>query len=91
MVWLPAPSADVVKLAVPAFNGTLPEIAVEPSKKMTLPVAALGTTLAVKVITVPNVAGLALAARLTLVFALGAATVCTNAALVDAASRLLPV
>src|ERR1700753_2676891 len=91
--WLPAASADVVKLAVPALRGTLPEMAVAPSKKVTLPVAEVGATLAVKVRAAPTVAGFAPAVRLmpTLALALTTATVCTNATLVVAATRLSPV
>ena len=91
MEWLPTPSAEVVKLAVPALSGMLPEMAVAPSKNVTLPVAEAGATLAVKVSDVPTVAGFVPAVRFKLTLALALATVCTNAALVDAASLLSPV
>jgi hypothetical protein len=86
MEWLPA-LREVAKLAVPLLSGMLPEIAVAPSKKVTLPVAVLGATLAKNVSGVPAKTGFVaeitrrLMSALTLVI-----TVCTNTALVDAAN-----
>lgn len=43
--------------AVPALNGTLPEMGEPLSKNVTVPVALAGATLAVKVSELPNVGG----------------------------------
>ncbi len=91
MEWLPALNAEEVKLAEPLTRGRLPEMAVSPSKKITLPVAEAGVTLAVKVSAVPEAAGFEPAVRLTLMTALGLATVCISMGLVDAANLLSPV
>src|SRR5262249_10454221 len=82
MEWLPAPRAEVLKLAVPPARGRFPEIATVPSKKTTLPVADAGATLAVKVSGALNTEGLlpALRARLIVELALGLLMVCDSAA-----------
>lgn len=81
----------VVKLAALPLRGTLPEIAVPPSKKTTLPVADTGATLAVNVSAAPATEGFAPPVRLTLMLALGRATVCNSMGLVEAANLLSPV
>jgi hypothetical protein len=53
-VWLPSPSAVVEKLAVPFASVPLP-IDVVPSRKVTVPVAAAGETVAVNVTDWPDV------------------------------------
>ncbi len=50
---MPEASVVVVNLAIPLFAGTEPEIAVAPSKKTTVPVAALGAMVAVNVAGAP--------------------------------------
>jgi hypothetical protein len=42
IVWTPALSVEVVRVAVPLFIAPVPRI-VEPSRKVTLPVTPLGT------------------------------------------------
>src|SRR5262249_56229933 len=44
MEWLPAPKADVLKLAFPPLRGRFPEMATAPSKNVTVPVADDGVT-----------------------------------------------
>lgn len=82
MEWVPPPKAEVLKLAVPKVRGKLEEIATGPSKKVTVPVAEDGVTLAVKVNEVPNTEGFVPLLRRTLIeeFALGLFTVCNSAA-----------
>lgn len=53
----PAPRAEVLMEAVPALRGTLPEMGEPLSKKVTVPDALAGATLAVKVSELPNVGG----------------------------------
>lgn len=91
MEWLPAANPAVVKLATPLLRGVLPEMAVPPSKKITVPVAEMGATLAVNVSAVPDAEGFVPAVRFTLMLALGLATVCRSMGLVDAATLLAPV
>jgi hypothetical protein len=79
--WVPAAKVEVLKLAVPPLiRGTLPEMAIATSKKITVPVADAGVTLAVKVRGAPNTEGSvpALRRRLTAEFTLGLFTVCDN-------------
>ena len=57
MEWLPALNAEVVKAAVPPMRGRLPEIGVVPSKKIMVPVADAGATLAENVSAAPMGAG----------------------------------
>lgn len=91
MEWLPALSV-VAKLAVPLLSKMLPEIGVAPSKKVTLPVAVVGVTLARSVSGVPAKTGFEaeIARTLTCAFIL-IMTVCKNTGLVDAPTWLLPV
>src|SRR5215469_3412526 len=61
MLWLPAVKVDVVSVALPVFNPTVPRI-VAPSLKTTLPVVTTGIplaalTTAVKVTGVPTTEG----------------------------------
>src|SRR5512136_253763 len=72
----------MVKLAVPLTSGRFPEIAVEPSKKTTKPVAVAGLTLAVKLNALPNTEGLVPALKST-VTVVGLFTVCDNGGDVD--------
>src|ERR1035438_5285555 len=56
MLWLPAPSDEVLSTATPPLTVALPST-VAPSLNCTVPVAALGVTAAVKVTDCPEVAG----------------------------------
>lgn len=49
MECVPEANAEVVNFATPLLTGTEPEIAVVPSKKMTVPVASCGAMVAVNV------------------------------------------
>ena len=71
MEWVPVDRAEVESVALPPLREALPK-EVEPSKNVTVPVAAEGETVAVKVTLWPETEGLALeetavavAARLT--------------------------
>ncbi len=81
MEWVPAPKAEVLKLAVPPVRGRLPEMATGPSKKVTVPVADDGTTLAVNVNETPYTEGLVPEARtmVTEALALGVLMVSVSA------------
>jgi hypothetical protein len=52
-VWFPAVSADVAKVAVPLASAAVPT-GVEPSWNVTLPVAVVGLTVAVRVMLWPT-------------------------------------
>ena len=56
MLWLPTESDAVTNNAVPPLTGTVPK-ELPPSENCTLPVAAAGDTVAVKVTACPNVDG----------------------------------
>jgi len=56
MLWLPTDSAAVESVAVPPLSVAVPR-EVAPSKNCTLPVAAAGDTVAVKVTDCPDVDG----------------------------------
>ena len=81
----------MVKAAVPLMRGRSPEIGVVPSKKMMVPVAEAGATLAENVSAAPIAAGLAPAVREMLILALGLVTACVSAELTDAPNVLFPV
>jgi hypothetical protein len=60
IVWLPADSNDVDKVAVPPLRVAVPKVVVPPSRKVTVPVAVpenCGATVAVKVTVWPNIDG----------------------------------
>lgn len=78
-------------LAEPPTSGRSPEMGVLPSKNITVPVAALGVTLAVKVRESPTREGFVPAASVTATLVLAFTTFWVKAALVEAVSRLLPV
>jgi hypothetical protein len=65
----PAASVEVAKLAPPPLSVPVPSV-VLPSLKVTVPVAAEGETVAVKVTEEPNVDGFAEEASATVVLAL---------------------
>ena len=56
MLWLPAPSDEVLSTAAPPLIVALPST-VAPSLNCTVPLAALGVTAAVKVTDCPETAG----------------------------------
>lgn len=91
MECVPADKADVVMLAEPPTSGRSPEMGVLPSKNVTVPVAALGVTLAVKVRESPTREGFVPAASVATTPAFSFTTFWVKAALVEAVSRLLPV
>ena len=57
MVWLPTAIAEIGSVAVPLLSDTVPS-GVEPSLKVTVPVAVEGVTVAVNVTVWPNTEGL---------------------------------
>jgi hypothetical protein len=61
-VWLPAASDEVVTVAVPPLRVTLPRV-VEPSWKVTVPVAEAGLTVAVRVTGCPKVEDIGITER----------------------------
>jgi len=87
---VPTDKVEIVTLADPAVKGRLPEMAVGPSKNTTVPVAAEGATVAVKVRESPARAGLAPAVKLTLTLLLPL-TLWTSAGLRDGLCWLSPV
>lgn len=82
MEWLPAPKAEVLKLAFPPLRGRFPEMATAPSKNVTVPVADDGVTPAVKVSEAPNTEGFVpeVRDRIIVGVGLGLLTICDNAA-----------
>jgi len=62
MEWEPAAKPEVEKVAIPPLNAPLPKV-IAPSKKVTVPLAVAGETVAVKVTDCPGVDGLRLDAR----------------------------
>ena len=87
MLWLPAGSAEVLNMAVPAFKATVPST-VEPSLIVTLPVGVseedeVGLTVAVKLSCWPNTDELAEEVRVVVVAApvLAALSFAMNASL----------
>lgn len=91
MECVPDDKADVVMLAEPPTSGRSPETGVLPSKNITVPMAALGVTLAVKVRESPTREGFVPAVNVTAMPAFSFTTFWVKAALVEAVSRLLPV
>ena len=90
MEWLPAESADVESDAVPPVSVAVPrELA--PSKNCTVPVAAAGDTVAVKVTDCPDVDGFADDASAVVVLINEAFTVCVRIVDVLAAWVLSPL
>ena len=73
MEWLPALRLDVENVALPPFNTPLPRV-LSPSKNVTVPVAAEGATVAVKVTDCPTVDGCRLEVRVVVL----AFTICVN-------------
>lgn len=65
-MWLPTASVEVVKVAVPAFRAAVPR-SVEPSWKVTLPVAEEGLTVAVRVTVWPKVEAAGVTERVVVV------------------------
>jgi len=79
MEWDPTTKLEVAKVAVPPLRGAVPSVAA-PSKKVTVPVAAAGATLAEKVTSIPPLDGLRLEDKAVVVLVLGAEfTVCETA------------
>jgi len=66
MEWLPTLRLEVERVAMPPLRVALPMF-VSPSKKLTIPLAVAGVTLAVRVTNCPELDGLRLEARLVLV------------------------
>ena len=89
MVCVPAARVEVVNRATPLFTETALEMAVEPSKNVTVPVALAGAMVAVKVAGDPDL--MLSSGAVTLMLELALATVCTRMGLVDAADLLSPV
>jgi hypothetical protein len=77
MLWLPTENAVVVNGAVAPLSGTDPR-KVPPSKNCTVPVAAAGDTVAVKVTACPYVDGFADDASTVLVLINEGFTVCVR-------------
>jgi hypothetical protein len=79
MLWVPTPSAAVVRLALPADSATVPS-GVAPSMNVTLPVGVLPApvTVAVNVTDWPNVLGLGEAVRAVVVALWLTVCVCTG-------------
>jgi len=77
MEWVPAVKLEVANVAVPPLTFAVPSVAA-PSRKVTVPVAPAGETVAVKVTACPKVDGLRLEATPVVVFAL--LTLCDTAA-----------
>jgi hypothetical protein len=73
-VWLPTVRLEVVKLAVPPLSAPVPKAAV-PSRKVTVPVAVEGVTVARRVTAVPAVTGLGDAVRVVVEIPFGSVTV----------------
>ena len=69
ITWLPMERAEVESVALPELRVTAPSEA-DPSEKVTVPVAAVGETVAVKVTDWPKVEGLTLEVRLVVELAL---------------------
>jgi len=90
MLWLPAESADVESDAVPPPTGAVPR-ELTPSKNCTVPVAAAGDTVAVKVTDCPDVDGFDDDATDVVVLIDEAFTVCVKTADVLAACVLSPL
>ena len=72
-MWLPDASVDVVKVATPPLRGAVPR-EVEPSLKVTLPVAVEGVTAALRVTVCPKVEEAGVTLRVVAVVVMGAAT-----------------
>ena len=66
MEWRPTDNVDVLNLAVPAERAVCPS-GVEPSRNWTVPVEAVGLTVAVNVTNAPKVDELLLEVRLVVV------------------------
>ena len=83
MLWLPAVSAAVAQVAMPALTACAVQPAMAPPSlvKPTVPVGALPVTVAVNVTLTPNVDGLSELASVVLLAAL--LTVCVSVGLAD--------
>lgn len=87
----PMGRVEVVKLAEPATRATASEMGVDPSKNVTVPVAELGLTVAVKLSESPRTAGFEPAAKLTFTLVLPLDTVSASAVLTEPLRWLSPV
>ena len=89
MECVPVDRVEMANLAVPLLTAIAPEMAVDPSKKVTVPVAEAGAMVAVNVAGEPAL--MLSSGAVTLMLELALATVCTRMGLVDAADLLSPV
>jgi len=88
--WLPTARPEVVKVVCPVLKVELPS-AVVPSRKVTVPVAEEGETVAVNVTDWPEVDGLRVEVAAVVVLALFAVTVCETAPEIPPVSLLSPL
>lgn len=83
MACVPTASVSVVKLTVPLFSGSAPDIGVVPSKNTTVPIALPGTTVATNVAGLPDLSPVAPSAKANVRLVLAFATFWINGAEVD--------